>query len=217
MNVHSGKARVSLKLDLHPDAFADRRTAILDAGERCFVTHGIHRTTMQDLAKLAGMSVGNLYRYFPSKDAFVLALAERDRAEAGQHLCHGDEAPWPTLVSLLRKHLVLAPREKAMLLVELWAEGTRNPTISAMLQRFDTENRAWVAEVLGNSGSLSAEDLAELTDRVCTESQGIVVSRAVTPDYDPEPAAERLIAFVASRIEPRDRAPKPKLSRLESA
>ena len=170
---------------------------------------------MQDLAKMAGMSVGNLYRYFPSKDAFVLALAERDRAEAGQHLCHSNAAPWPTLVALLREHLIQAPREKAMLLVELWAEGTRNPTVAAMLQRFDAENRAWVAGTLGRSGSPSAEDVAELTDRVCTESQGIVVSRALSPAYDPEPATERLIAFVASRIEARDRAAVRIQSRLE--
>ena len=41
---------------------------------------GFHRTTMQDVAAEAGMSPGNLYRYFPSKDAIVAGLAERDRA-----------------------------------------------------------------------------------------------------------------------------------------
>ena len=47
----------------------DRRARILDAAERCFVRSGFHRTTMQDVAAEAGMSPGNLYRYFASKEA----------------------------------------------------------------------------------------------------------------------------------------------------
>ena len=200
MNVHSAVSRPSSRPVATPDASAERRTAILDAGERCFVLHGFHRATMQDLARMAGMSVGNLYRYFPSKDAVVLALAERDRAEAARHLCGNDADPWATLLRLLRHHLVEEPREKAMLLVEVWAEGTRNPTIAAMLERFEAENQAWVAAALGSVGRLSPRATAELADHVCTECRGIVVGRALSTAYDPAPAAERLIAMLEARL-----------------
>lgn len=217
MNVHSPEARLGSKPVTVPEASTERRTAILDAGERCFVLHGFHRATMQDLAKMAGMSVGNLYRYFPSKDAVVLALAERDRAEAARHLCSDDVDLWATLVRLLRHHLVEEPREKAMLLVEVWAEGTRNPTIAAMLERFEAENQAWVAAALGSAGRLSARDAARLADRVCTECRGIVVGRAVSALYDPAPAAERLIAALEDRLGAGDPAPRRLASRLEAA
>src|SRR5918995_5580677 len=59
---------------------SERRTQILNAAERSFCRSGFHRTTMQDVAAEAGMSPGNLYRYFPSKDALVAGLCERDRA-----------------------------------------------------------------------------------------------------------------------------------------
>ena len=36
---------------------------------------------MQDLARAAGMSVGNFYRYFPSKAAIIQAMILRDAAE----------------------------------------------------------------------------------------------------------------------------------------
>ncbi|MDX7953017.1 TetR family transcriptional regulator [Lichenihabitans sp. Uapishka_5] len=195
MNVHSPQAAPPARAEIP----AERRTAILDAGERCFVLHGFHRATMQDLAKMAGMSVGNLYRYFPSKDAVVLALAERDRAEAAKHLCCQDAEQWPMLIGLLRQHL-RAPRQKAMLLVELWAEGTRNPTIAAMLERFEAENRAWVAGVLAATGAVSDSTAAELADRFCTECQGIAVNRALFADYDPMPPAERLIRFLENSM-----------------
>ena len=61
------------------DGSVNRADRILDAAERCFVRAGFHRTTMQDVAAEAGMSAGNLYRYFASKDALVAGLAERDR------------------------------------------------------------------------------------------------------------------------------------------
>src|ERR687894_2377279 len=65
---------------LATDTASERRARILDAAERCFVRAGFHRTTMQDVAAEAGMSPGNLYRYFRSKDVIVAGLAERDRA-----------------------------------------------------------------------------------------------------------------------------------------
>src|ERR671912_2252537 len=70
--------------DRNPDGAPDRRARILDAAEHCFVRSGFHRTTMQDVAAEAGMSPGNLYRYFPSKDAIVAGLSERDRSRVAQ-------------------------------------------------------------------------------------------------------------------------------------
>ena len=72
--------RVEAVADPTHDGSQERRFRILDAAERCFVRSGFHRTTMQDVAAEAGMSPGNIYRYFRSKDAMAVGLAERDRA-----------------------------------------------------------------------------------------------------------------------------------------
>src|SRR5215470_18339188 len=58
-----------------------RPRAILAAAERAFARHGFHAATMQHVAVEAGMSPGNLYRYFRSKDAIVEGLCERDEGE----------------------------------------------------------------------------------------------------------------------------------------
>ena len=55
----------------------ERRERILEAAERAFVRHGFHAATMQHVADEAGMSAGNLYRYFPSKEAIVEGLCAR--------------------------------------------------------------------------------------------------------------------------------------------
>jgi TetR/AcrR family transcriptional regulator, repressor for uid operon len=62
----------------------DRRDEILSAAQRCFVRSGFHQTSMQEICAEAGMSPGNLYRYFPSKEALIAGIAERDRAEVGR-------------------------------------------------------------------------------------------------------------------------------------
>ena len=49
-----------------------RRDHIAAAAERAFVRHGFHAATMNQVAEEAGMSAGNLYRYFPSIDHEVL-------------------------------------------------------------------------------------------------------------------------------------------------
>src|SRR5919206_2725488 len=79
MNIHSPGEMHEMKSRIGDESVADRRAQILDAAERSFCRSGFHRTTMQDIAAEAGMSPGNLYRYFPSKDALVAGLCERDR------------------------------------------------------------------------------------------------------------------------------------------
>src|ERR1700733_1411960 len=59
----------------------DVRSAILQAAERCMQRHGIHKTTMDDIAREADMSRPSVYRYFVDREDLLLALlSERSRA-----------------------------------------------------------------------------------------------------------------------------------------
>jgi TetR/AcrR family transcriptional regulator, repressor for uid operon len=69
---------------------SDRRDEILAAAQRCFVRSGFHGASMQDICAEADMSPGNLYRYFPSKEALIAGIAERDRAEVAQEFASAD-------------------------------------------------------------------------------------------------------------------------------
>jgi len=51
--------------------------AILEAGTEVFAGRGYARTNTNEIARRAGISVGSLYQYFPSKDAILMALLER--------------------------------------------------------------------------------------------------------------------------------------------
>jgi AcrR family transcriptional regulator len=49
---------------------------ILEGATRIFEAHG-HEATTNQIADLAGVSIGSLYQYFPHKDALLTALHER--------------------------------------------------------------------------------------------------------------------------------------------
>ena len=66
-----------------------RPTQILDAAMECFVQLGIARTSVQDVARMAGVSRGTIYRYFSDRQILIDAAIEhgaqqyyRDAAEA---------------------------------------------------------------------------------------------------------------------------------------
>ncbi len=56
---------------------AARREAILGAARTVFARKGFHGTTIADIADEAGIALGTVYLYFPSKNAIFAALHER--------------------------------------------------------------------------------------------------------------------------------------------
>ena len=132
-----------------PDPGHERRARILDAAERCFIRNGFHRTTMQDVAAEAGMSAGNLYRYFPSKDAIQAGLAERDREEMSRDFAAMANAEdfFAAFERIGRKHLIEDPRDKMVLAVEIWSEATRNPEVARFCCGMEDDVRGFMSDV----------------------------------------------------------------------
>ncbi|MCC0809450.1 TetR/AcrR family transcriptional regulator [Methylobacterium sp. W2] len=180
-----------------------RRQDILDAAETCFVRNGFHRTTMQDLARQAGMTAGNIYHYFKSKEAVVLGLAERERGH-GMTLVEEMERAGDrrgALMSILKRYFARATRDSAILRVDLWSEATRNPDIAAMIDRGETEARLWFVETLSSLATSPACDAATLYDETLNPlMKGILVNLALRPAFDPAPAVAHLCALIEAGL-----------------
>src|SRR3954447_21466484 len=74
---------------------AQTRRTILDAAMRLFRTNGYDGTTMRAIAAEAGVSVGNAYYYFGSKEHLVQAFYDQlqeEHAEAAARVLDGDRA-----------------------------------------------------------------------------------------------------------------------------
>ncbi|KQQ69452.1 TetR/AcrR family transcriptional regulator [Acinetobacter sp. Leaf130] len=60
--------------------------AILEAAARILESLGFAGFNTNAVAELAGVSIGSLYQYFPSKDALIVELIRRERAELSNHI-----------------------------------------------------------------------------------------------------------------------------------
>jgi AcrR family transcriptional regulator len=132
-------------------ADAARRERILQAAERAFVRHGFHAATMQHVADEVGMSPGNLYRYFPSKEAIVeglCAVDQEERARAFAELMADKGDIMEAMCAALRRHVLEKPPEKARLIVEIWAEAGRNPKVAALSRQIDDDVLAGVEKLM---------------------------------------------------------------------
>ena len=89
MNVHFHHRRASRMQVAAPKT--DQRIAdILLRVRAAFIDKGFDGASMQDLARVAGMSVGNFYRYFPSKSAIVEKLISCDLDNMQAEFAEGD-------------------------------------------------------------------------------------------------------------------------------
>ncbi|MFN3844792.1 MAG: TetR/AcrR family transcriptional regulator [Paracoccaceae bacterium] len=122
---------------------ADQRSAeILDSARRAFSEKGFDGASMQDIARKAGMSVGNFYRYFPSKAAIVEALIALDMAGMEQDfaaiLLH------PNPIEALRRTIeqkISQPdcQGDGQIWAEITAAALRKPEIGEATARMEDE------------------------------------------------------------------------------
>jgi len=194
-----------------PDA--ERRERILEGAERAFVRHGFHAATMQHVADELGMSPGNLYRYFPSKDAIVEGLCAVDqtaRAQAFAELMADKGDIMEAMCAALRRHCLDKPPEKARLIVEIWAEAGRNPRVAALSRQIDADVLAGVEKLMDTAKAAGVAS-PQLNSRFgarffFTFVAGLFKRIAVEPDFDPEAEAPVAIgvlkALFAGKLSP---------------
>jgi AcrR family transcriptional regulator len=122
-----------MQLALPPQA--DQRSAdILASVRTAFVAKGFDGASMQDLARAAGMSVGNFYRYFPSKAAIITGLIQIDLADMQRDFqtILGSDRPMDHLRRIIRDRLGdHIENRDGDLWTEIQAAARRSPDIGA--------------------------------------------------------------------------------------
>ena len=73
----------------------DKRDAILAAALGVIAKFGLHNAPMSAVAREAGVAVGTVYLYFPSKEAMINALYLDVLADRQRVLLGGEPAPMP--------------------------------------------------------------------------------------------------------------------------
>jgi AcrR family transcriptional regulator len=170
MNVHSCcnaavlgifMTAIASVLDLRPTT--DTRVAeILGSARAAFVEKGFDGASMQDLAKSVGMSVGNFYRYFPSKAAIVEAIVMGDLAEIDRDfkaIIDSDD-PMLNLRAAIKQHMSdhgNCGDDDGRLWAEITAAALRKPEIGALTERMERGITGYLCSVFAQVTGLTPE------------------------------------------------------------
>lgn len=123
-----------------------RRQQILDAACDQVRRSGFHGASMAEIAKAAGLSVGQIYRYFENKEAIIAAIVAQDLAEMREKFAELESRPGDLLDSI-SEHMPEAVDKcydmgRAALVLEVLAEAARNSKVAAIVRAADCQERA---------------------------------------------------------------------------
>jgi AcrR family transcriptional regulator len=185
---------------------ADRRSEILAAAQACFARSGFHQTSMHEICSEAGMSPGNLYRYFRSKEEIIAGIAERDRAEAAEQFAAvGKGDFFDGLAALAQHHLVERSTEEVALCAEIMAESRRNPAVARIYQDMERDVRERFIAMLRSAaqrGEIRDIDFDGTVTVLFALADGLSWRRAVEPSFNAEAVMPLVLRMVEQLLQP---------------
>lgn len=194
--------------DLSPRESAQdaRRTQILDAARICFARSGFRGASMQEICLEAKMSPGGLYRYFPSKEAIIEAIAQEERCGAAELIetMRGTGPLLDRMMSCAMGYFAYMRDPGACeLMAEISAESLRNSEIGKRFAQIDDSVRDIMREVFLDAietGEMPPNaDLDATISMLQAAVDGIALRQINDPDLSlarVEPLLRRLVAGV---------------------
>lgn len=126
---------------VNEQAREERMAQILDGARGCFVRRGFHASSIAEISAAAGVSVANIYQYFPGKEALIAALIAVDLERHHSLIARF----WNTdfsraAIEEILGDIFLTPQGHAIavLRAEIASEGARNPQVAELLRNAES-------------------------------------------------------------------------------
>ena len=162
-----------------------RREQILAAAMVCFARQGYHATSMDDVVRESGLSVGAIYTYFSSKEDLFLALADARSEQTLAYMNDLFRRPGPMAdksrqaIDFFFQHLTDEFVPLARIGVEFLSEAARSGRIQERQQcRFDTVRQfyLWLLREAQQHGEIRADvDVEPAAELMMALNEGILV------------------------------------------
>ena len=109
-----------------PEADSAKRRQVLDGARRVFLADGFDGASMNDIARVAGVSKGTLYVYFNSKEELFEALIREDRKQQAERIVFpaDDGDPRLALASFGRQLIALMTQPELIAQVRIVIAAT---------------------------------------------------------------------------------------------
>ncbi len=179
------------------------RRRVLDAAIVCFTRAGFHGTSMQQICAEAGMSPGALYRYFPSKEAIIVAIIEEERSKRAAMIDVLENAP-SFVEGLARMGEALFSRDAPMVCLELgpeiYAETARNPALKPTFDAVETEMNEAILRCLRAAQAKGEVDPDLDADTVMLLLGAIGDGLVLRSRFDPDTSFDRMMPGIAELV-----------------
>jgi len=198
-------ANSKTKEALSPTLRAEKKRAeVLRAAAKRFRKSGFHLTSMHEICAETGLGPGAVYRYFPSKDAIIEAMAEDERQSARALIAQvGDTATPADLLASLTQAFAeryASPMEAGMM-AEVYAEGLRNKRVGSVVRRLEN---SWLDALTGRLAQAQAAnqmdrdlDPRQLAMFLTAAWDGLAIRQA----YHQEGGHDALRSFFAAMLQ----------------
>ena len=161
---------------------------------------------MGQIAAGAQMSVGQIYRYFPSKEAIIHAIVERIVAKRLEWMLNREKQVNFAAVLAQRSHFRPGFEEEhsdRILMLEITAEATRNAAVAEIVREADRRIRSQaVALVRADYPELTEQEAGVRVEFMSVLAEG-TASRYVTDPVTDPVLMERLFADALRKLFPR--------------
>lgn len=182
-------------------AAGNLREQILSAAASCFRERGIKATTMQKIAKRAGISVGNFYNYFDGKDAIIDEFAQREVARLARsidEIVNGRvslEEQQRQFCDSLRKQLEV---QRVRVKIEIIEEAARNGSMGDIVKRSDAQVRELIKKMHRSraSADVSDEEIEVMVEMDMALVDGMAFRLIAHPELD----VERMINAIVKTV-----------------
>lgn len=182
-------------------AAGNLREQILSAAASCFRERGIKATKMQEIAKRAGISVGNFYNCFENKDAIIDEFAQREVARLAREIdeiVNGRvslEEQRRQFRESLRKQLAV---QRARVKIEILEEAARNSSMGEIVKRSDAQVRELIKKMhrSRSSAEVSDEEIEVMVEMDMALVDGMAFRLIAHPELD----IERMINAIVKTV-----------------
>ena len=193
-------------LSVNPGSRSRREARLLDAAARLFARFGFDKTSIDEIARDAGVSKGAVYLHWPSKDALFEATLVRDGLRLLDDICDRIDADpaGGTLASIYR-HSIVAMGSSPLLLAVLTYDARvlgdyirrRDPALNNQRFLFGAEfiRRMQAADLM--RAELEPEVTAYVMGMI---SFGLLSIHQLAPSV-PSPALESLADALADLVD----------------
>ena len=168
--------------------------AILEAAARVFGELGVAAATTDRIAECAGVSIGSLYQYFPSKDAILSTLGRCHLLASWQELepalaALEEEPPLEVVLPRLVRAVIAPHEDRAHLHRILFEEGPLDAELVRMLVAARSETCVRLARYLAVRPEVDVVDPAVAARLVFDVVIALAHGFALDPSAGSTPAA----------------------------